>query len=314
MSAAAILGKHGCTVTLFDKGRAPGGRLATRRVDGFAFDHGAQYFTIKDARIELTIRSWREQIQVAPWRGRFGVLETGAFAEHSPTHPRWVAIPGMSGLARHMAADLDVSLSVRITSVAREAQGWRLSDENGGNRGHFNSVIVATPPDQAIPLLADAPDLARRAAATVMDPCWAVMLGFAKPLDLPFEGAAVTDSPLAWIARNDSKPGRKPGEALVLHANPSWSKENLEKSPDEILALLLPALNAAIGYDPGTAVYAAAHRWRYAQVASAAPGGPCFDPDLSIGICGDWTSGPRIEAAWLSGVALAEQMIGSLGR
>jgi predicted NAD/FAD-dependent oxidoreductase len=309
LAAARLLADKGHTVEIFDKGRGPGGRLATRRVDGFAFDHGAQYFTIKDARLDPYMRIWREQILVAPWRGRFGVLESGAFIEQPPSHPRWVAIPGMSGLARQLAADLDVNLSVRITHVTRERASWRLTDDGGGHRGLFDWLVVAVPPDQAIPLLQDASDLAARAAAAVMDPCWAAMLGFEAPLNLPFEGAAVAGSPLAWIARNDSKPGRKPGESLVLHANPAWSRDHLERAPEEVLPLMIDALTEALGRSPGTPVYATAHRWRYAQVANPCPGGPRFDASLGVGICGDWTSGPRIEAAWVSGLDLARQML-----
>ncbi len=309
MSAARVLVDRGLSVVLFDKGRGPGGRLATRRANDFAFDHGAQYFTVRDARLERSIRSWTEQILVAPWRGRFGVLESGEFTQQPPSHPRWVAIPSMSGLAREMAAELDVNLSVRIADVSRDGAEWSLTDDAGGHRGRFDCVVVAVPPDQAIPLLKDAPDLAARAAAAVMEPCWAVLLGYAQPLDLPFEGAAVADSPLAWIARNDSKPGRKPGEALVLHATPSWSRAHLEMTPEAVLPLLTQALTEALGRDPGVPDFAAAHRWRYAQVASPSPGGPRFDHALGIGVCGDWTTGPRVEAALLSGFDLAGQIL-----
>jgi len=309
LAAARVLSDRGLTVEIFDKGRGPGGRLATRRVDGFAFDHGAQYFTAKDVRLDPYMKLWRDQILVATWRGRFGVLESGQFIEQPPSHPRWVAIPGMSGLARQLASDLDVNLSVRIKEAKREGSSWRLTDDGGGHRGLFDWLVVAVPPDQAIPLLQDAPDLAARAAAAVMEPCWAAMLGFDAPLDLPFDGAAVAGSALAWIARNDTKPGRKPGEALVLHANPTWSRAHLELTPDEVLPLMLEALTEALGASPGVPIYASAHRWRYAQVANPCPGGPRFDADIGAGICGDWTAGPRIEAAWISGLTLAREML-----
>uniref|UniRef100_UPI0018DF9768 FAD-dependent oxidoreductase n=1 Tax=Neoroseomonas rubea TaxID=2748666 RepID=UPI0018DF9768 len=47
LAAARHLAARGVPVRLFDKGRAPGGRLATRRADHagrrLQFDHGAQY-------------------------------------------------------------------------------------------------------------------------------------------------------------------------------------------------------------------------------------------------------------------------------
>ena len=309
LAAARVLKDKGYSVDVFDKGRGPGGRLATRRVDGFAFDHGAQFFTVEDARLQASVKLWQEQLLVARWSGRFGLLEAGKFVEQPSPKERWVSIPSMSGLARQLASDLEVNLSVRIKDAKRDGAGWRLTDEGGGNRGLYDWLVVSTPPDQAIPLLAEAPELANRAAAAVMEPCWAALLGFDAALDLPFDGASVTGSPLAWIARNNTKPGRKPEEALVLHATPGWSRTHLEASPEEVLPLMMNALAEAIGKSPGTPVYASAHRWRYAQVAQACPGGPCFDAELGVGICGDWTIGPRIEAAWISGLTLAEQML-----
>lgn len=52
MACASALVASGHAVTLFDKGRAPGGRMSSRRAatpaGEAAFDHGAQYFTVRD--------------------------------------------------------------------------------------------------------------------------------------------------------------------------------------------------------------------------------------------------------------------------
>jgi hypothetical protein len=48
LTAARTLQDHGHRVTVFEKSRAPGGRAATRRIDGFQFDHGAKYFTARN--------------------------------------------------------------------------------------------------------------------------------------------------------------------------------------------------------------------------------------------------------------------------
>jgi renalase len=38
------LKKMGATVTVFEAGRGPGGRMARRREGAYQFDHGAQFF------------------------------------------------------------------------------------------------------------------------------------------------------------------------------------------------------------------------------------------------------------------------------
>jgi predicted NAD/FAD-dependent oxidoreductase len=49
LACADALKEAGHNVALFDKGRGPGGRMSTRRMETplgeVAFDHGAQYFT-----------------------------------------------------------------------------------------------------------------------------------------------------------------------------------------------------------------------------------------------------------------------------
>ena len=49
---ARTLVQAGHRVTLFEKSREFGGRMATRRTEFGGFDHGAQYFTVRDARFE----------------------------------------------------------------------------------------------------------------------------------------------------------------------------------------------------------------------------------------------------------------------
>ena len=45
LACAATLARAGIGVTLFEKSRRPGGRVATRRVEGLSFNHGAQFAT-----------------------------------------------------------------------------------------------------------------------------------------------------------------------------------------------------------------------------------------------------------------------------
>ncbi|MGA8880775.1 MAG: FAD-dependent oxidoreductase, partial [Azonexus sp.] len=47
LSCATALQQAGLKVSLFDKGRGPGGRMSTRRGDDWQCDHGAQYFTAR---------------------------------------------------------------------------------------------------------------------------------------------------------------------------------------------------------------------------------------------------------------------------
>ena len=56
LAAARTLAAAGHAVQVFDKGRGIGGRLSTRRTDYGAFDHGAQYATVRDPPPPMCVR------------------------------------------------------------------------------------------------------------------------------------------------------------------------------------------------------------------------------------------------------------------
>ena len=145
-----------------------------------------------------------------------------------------------------------------------------------------------------------------------MHGCWAAMLAFDASLGLPFDGAFVHESPLSWIARNDSKPERESaGEAWVLHASPEWSGQYIDEEADTVLPKLISAFWQATGAQRRATSYAAGHKWRYA-IPPEPLDSPClFDPQLRIGACGDWCGGPRVEGAFVSGMTLAEHVLAS---
>ena len=305
LTCGGQLRRSGHDVSMFDKGRGAGGRMATRRIEQggqtFRFDHGAQYFTARDPAFVERVREWEREGIVARWPA----AGEGA----------WVGTPAMNAPIRAMADTLDVQFGRRIESIARAGSGgddgWRLVGK-GAPDMRFDAVVVAVPAEQAGPLLephsANLADLAHWVASA---PCWAAMVAFDVRLDAPdtISDAFPSDSPLAWAARNSSKPGRNAAqECWVLHATPEWSRRNLERKEDEVRDELLTALEAHVG-PLRQVVMSSAHRWRYAMCEKNDTGA-VWDAQLRLGACGDWTSGPRVENAFLSGHALAGKIAG----
>ncbi|HTN74234.1 MAG TPA: FAD-dependent oxidoreductase [Pirellulaceae bacterium] len=311
---ARLLTEAGATVQLFEKSRGVGGRMATRRTpQGEIFDHGAQYFTARDVVFQRYIDQWVREGIVAPWAGRIVELNAGTLLPCEPI-TRYVGVPGMTAIAKRLASELTVTLDTRAASAHRTAaNSWELTNEQGQSLGEFEVILAAVPPLQAAPLMAASGELTALIAAVNMQPCWAVMATFSSPLCTPFDGAFVNDAPLAWLARNSSKPGRPiDPETWVLHAASAWSDEHLEEPADGVISTLLAVAKdvyPAANWQPSTAI---AHRWRYAIPAQPLTKRSFYDQQNKLGICGDWCGGPRVEGAFLSGVALAEQVLRSL--
>lgn len=311
LTCARSLADRGHHVRIFEKARGPGGRMSTRRSGDWRFDHGAQYFTVRDSRFARTVESWRQDGTVEKWDGTTAVLDHGLIKVNDGTTERYVGVPGMNAVCQHLAADLEVSYQTRVESLELMNDRWRLVAEGGAELGRFDAVVISAPAPQTAQLLENvAPDIASQAGATKMAPCWAVMVGFPGPLATGFDGAFVDNSPLNWVARNASKPGRSDGEGWVLHASPEWSQRHLEIEHETAAGLLLDAFDEALGGLEATPVHLEAHRWRYALPVEALAAVCLFNRELRLAACGDWCGGPRVEGAFLSGFAAAEGLLG----
>ncbi|MBC7543307.1 MAG: FAD-dependent oxidoreductase [Candidatus Sericytochromatia bacterium] len=310
LTAARHLHDQRMSVQVFDKGRGPGGRLSTRRTEDMgSFDHGAQFFSARDPRFVALVAQWQVSGLVAPWEGRFVRIADGLMVPDQPK-TRLVGVPNMNAIACHLAKDLTIHQGILVSDVIREQGVWLLYDSNGTDLGAFDFVIVNTPTVQAGHLLAAAPALADQAASVTYAPGWAVMALWDEPLPLPFDAATVEGHPLGWLARNSSKPGRPPGERWVLHGSADWSTAHLEDSRESVAADLIDALQTLSDEPLPPPDRVLAHRWRYA-IPLGVTAEPClYDPLLGLGACGDWGVGPRIEGAYLSGLSMAERVMG----
>ncbi|MEM9799067.1 MAG: FAD-dependent oxidoreductase [Planctomycetota bacterium] len=316
LAAASALRDAGHAVEIFDKGRGVGGRASLRRADPHAFDHGAQYFTARDARFRRFVDAWCAEGVVARWDGRLAVID--APGDPQPREDgdadRFVGIPGMNAIARRMAQGLDVRTGVRVAALERANDAWTLRFEDGRDAAGFDVVLVTAPPAQSAALLQPAEHLAAVAASVEMDPCWAAMVAFERPYDVPFDGAFVNAGPLSWVCRNASKPGRPDGDAWVLHASPEWTRENLEVSKETAAERLLAALAEACGAETPPVLHADAHRWMMSAARPPRDDGALFDATLGLGVGGDWLCGSKVQGAWLSGRALAGHVLAAAGR
>lgn len=300
LSAARHLAGSGGRIVVLDKGRGPGGRMATRRAEvggaQLRFDHGAQYFTARDSAFRDVVAGWERAGIAARWP---------AAGEEA-----WVGTPGMNACVRAMAEGLDVRWGMRAARLERRGACWSVAAEEGA-RFTAAAVLVAVPAEQAAVLLADAaPAFAARAAAVRSAPCWAVMATFAAPLPLG-DVLRPAAGPVSWAARNSAKPARGGPEAWVIHASPARSRELVDLPKEEVAPILLADFFADAGIVPAAPSHCEAHRWLYALPEARHGEGPLHDPVLGIGVAGDWLHSPRVEGAWLSGRALATEVLAS---
>jgi len=311
LNCARTLHAADVAVTVFEKSRGLGGRVATRRLEsGVTFDHGAQYFTARDEVFRAQVHQWCAVGTAALWQGRIVSLNQGTCTDLAGTENRYVGVPTMNAIAKSLATGLDVRTNTTVQTIRRSDGKWYIGDAAGTDYGPYDVLVSTAPPPQTLALLGNySPAIAETISKVTMAPCWAAMVQMHKPIELPFDAAFVNDSPLSWIARNSSKPKRDAADCWVLHASADWSRRHLEESPDAIAGALVGQFWEATRTTPQAPQRVTAHRWRYALPEEPLSERYVVDGDRKLGVCGDWCGGPRVEGAFLSGLALAESLL-----
>jgi hypothetical protein len=320
LACADVLQRAGRRVSLFDKSRGVGGRMSTRRGDDWQCDHGAQYFTARHPDFYAEVSRWRQAGVADLWQPRLRVWDGALLPDADSAVERFVGTPRMTAPAHWLmnhclkenlsTENLTLHLQTTIQHLERRHNGWHVfAAEHGWLTERFDAVLLALPAPQVLPLLEhNAPELAALAGQAKMRPCWALMLQYDAPLELPFDALFVNRGPLRWLARDTSKPARSGCETWLLHANADWSEQHLDSEVDSVAAILLAAF-VEIGGSPSQTW--TAHRWRYANTEQILVAGCDWSATSGLGICGDWLNGGKVEGAWLSGRELARQVLQS---
>ncbi len=314
LMCSRVLRDHGIDVQCFEKSRRAGGRTSTRKIaDGCQFDHGAQYFTIREPHLTRYLESWVADKHVAEWHGHIvSIDEPCKISELAPTR-RYVGIPTMESLARHLSTDLSIQFETEVASAIPKEGGYQLLATEDRDLGVFDIVLWNCPPIQTSRQIPSDCNWRDRLSQVDMVPCWAVMMEIDRRWEIPLDGAFVNQGKLSWIARDSSKPARPAGlETWILHSTVDWAKENLETSKEQVVQFLLEEAERVTGSKIPEQHSAKAHRWLYSRPVDSLPETSLWDDSNFLGACGDWCGGPRVEGALKSGVSLAGRVLGTL--
>lgn len=316
LACARELSKAGHSVCIFEKSRGAGGRLSTRWTDRdqqppIGYDHGSQYVHAKSASFNTLMEAAQAAGAARIWNARVVNLAYGVESDESHlVSPRWVGTPGMTSLARFMVGDSELQLQKKVTEVVANGDTFTLkivkTDGATESRSGFDFVVSAIPAEQTDQLFSTGFDtLAGIASKVTSEVNWTVMAGFSNRIPVNFDGAFVADSPLGWICRDSSKPGRAAGERWVFQATADWS--HLHKDyPKEAVATMLMDVFVSLTGKQVEPVELTAHRWLYGVPSNPLSDRFFIDMDAAVAACGDWLCGSSAESAFSSGEALGQ--------
>jgi len=314
LMAATVLQRHGLDVTVLDKGRGIGGRLATRRLTYSAeiegvFDYGAQYFTVSDREFQVWVDQWLAEGVITEWSQGF-FQESDSFKSSHKTCYR--GTKSNRSLAQYLAQSLTVHTNTPVTQLSWQDDHWQVQTQTG-EIFQSDRLILTPPVPQSLTLLDNSgialtPDIRQKLEKVAYYPCITMLALLEKPSQIPAPGGLWgSGNPLGWIASNDQKGISARGYAVTLQAEPEFSQDYWDKENEAIAQELLKAAAPWLG---STVLDYQIHRWRYSQV-SVSYGEPCLkitEPGPLV-FAGDGFLAPKIEGAILSGLAAARSLL-----
>lgn len=322
--AARELRGAGVGVVVLDKGRGVGGRLATRRIGDAVFDHGAQFFTVRDAEFGREVEAWLRAGVAREWCRGFAHEDA---TPHDDAHARYCGTSGMNGIAKHLARDIDIRTNMRVESVALIDGAWSVKTD--ANVTWRAASLVLTPPvPQSLALLEAGGftlDAETRAQLSriAYDPCIAVMVTFACALTLPAPGAIQIEDgePVYWIADNNRKSISPRASALTIHAGANFSRAHWEADDALIVETLIKRASQFFRNADTQLIESSkvetwqVKRWRYSKpIVTHAASCLAASTMPPLVFAGDAFGGARVEGAALSGLAAAREITNLITR
>lgn len=342
--AARTLHNAGVKVTVIDKGRGVGGRLATRRlalsgkegeqIEGKA-DHGAQYLTAHEPDFIALVEELSANGILKEWQTTSG---------DRPATPRYYAPDGMTAVAKYLARGIETRLAERVlrlecsedsatnTAQTEAKHGWTAHTDKDAALD-ADAIIITSPVPQTMMLLetldaaqlsAFLPDAARTLLENIeYSAALVLMLALresprflGQPL-APNGGIRLDSKHVWWLADNQRK-GISPNvPTLTLHVTSEASRDHWETREEELIPLLLRDVGDYIGMQEIAAH--SLHRWRYSRVQKPFPE-PYYrlESDVPCFLAGDAFSRSqwlptRAEDAALSGLAAARALLQERG-
>lgn len=324
LTSAQILVAAGHEVIVLDKGRSPGGRMATRRLRGSRIDHGAQFFTVRSEAFAAQVDAWVAQGVVEVWTNGFSPASSPELTPGTPDgYPRYIGVGGMTTIPKAMALGLDLRCEQMVFNIRQHPPGstgerWEIVIDDGTTIG-ADQVIVTSPLPQTASLLMEA-------GIPVPEALWRTdyhrTIGLLIALDGPsalhapgaVTGPDLFSTDLNFVADQRLK-GISTDPALLVHASHEWSLRWWDEDPDATVDSLIELSLPYVGSSQISETQL--KKWRLAAPKQLWPEPFWVDETASLVLAGDaFGSGepgrpavPNLEGAFLSGRAAAEHLL-----
>ena len=279
------------SVSVWDKARGAGGRMATSRsrdVPNCSVDLGAQYISAT-AQSYAAHRDVYRQLEdskvIVPADTSLmqGMRET---RQQDGQTRHFTAPDGMSSVVKHLLkqSGAEVQFGRRVAEVTEHNSRWSVRTECG-LEDIFDMVVLTLPVPQLLALdggikniINQQPDVKAKLEKVTYSTRFVLGLFYSGTVDLGNESWSckyISEHPIIrFIAVDNIKRNRPQAPTSILvHSTVQFGLENIEKSHEEMRPVMLEALHQVLPSLPQAAELKSL-KWLYSQVHQPYPGRP----------------------------------------
>jgi renalase len=243
------------SIRVIEKSRGVGGRIATRRALETRFDHGAQFYKVKNEIYDFH-QTWKRDGISHEW-----------FTSIKGIH--YCSELGMTALTKNIASDIDISLSTEIKTIQHENNLWKLiSTKDEVSLCH--SLIISSPLPQTAKLLEELsthPLLNQEIYKEIKDISYTkALIGLVTldgDLEIGTNGYIEFQSGVFFSISDQKAKGVSNISAITITMSPTFSEDEFEHPDENILKKILNAFTES--YPTAKIKDAELKKWRYCQ-------------------------------------------------
>lgn len=323
--AGKKLAQAGHDVTIIERERSVGGKVATHDFNGMPLDYGISKIEASGSEFKSFLTELKNEDRLQRWKSRFSLYDGEALFDLNPNKPDtefWTGTKGFKAISDYLSRWVDIKSEAKaggITYIGNHRTKKRAWMINLTDISVFecDAVIIAAPAPEAYGVLQTAQDEtpARRIIRYIdevkYNPCYSLMAVYDGEAP-SWKGIDAEDRTIRWISNESYKAGQIDKAGLVIQSTPGFARRYASANPEEVKQILLKRA-AEITGEPeiGQPKWSKIHYWKYFSAIN--PMNEFFFElemeEAPLALIGDYMRGNTAEDAFLSGYYLAEYWI-----
>ncbi|TYP95478.1 putative NAD/FAD-dependent oxidoreductase [Fodinibius salinus] len=322
--AGKRLADAGHDVTMIEKNRSLGGRLATVELDDMVLDYGISHIHARGQNFQHFLDRLAEKGNVRKWVQEFSFYDGTEFHKVNPNSDSQVNYFGEKGnqtIAEGLSRWVDVMADKQAAGLTylgpdtSKKRSWMI---NLTDTSVFecDAVLVATPAVEAYGIIQTVQNrtatrkIIRHIDEVRYDGCMALACTFDEEVP-DWNGIEGDNSAIQWTGNESSKRDEDSVAGLVIQSAPDFFRKFAQSDEERVEEALLEEASEIVGswiLQPQSTYL---HRWKYFQ--SQNPIDEYFMElemdEAPLALIGDYLGGNSLEDAFISGYNLAEYWI-----